>query len=105
MNNNFSQNLKYYRIKAGLKQNEMAEKLGISCSTYSRYESNIREPDIITIIAISDILKVNIDILVGKENTNENSLEYKYNQLDNYGKDVVNTVIDLELKRVKNTSP
>lgn len=36
--------IKKARISKGIRQKDMAEKLGLSISTYSNYENNYREP-------------------------------------------------------------
>lgn len=47
--------LKAARINAGLKQEEAAEKLGISAVTLSRYERFIAYPDVSIIKKIEDL--------------------------------------------------
>ena len=59
--------LREYRIENNLTQNEMANLLQTTQSTYSRYERNACEPDIETLKKISQILKVPIDALVENE--------------------------------------
>ena len=58
------------RIKAcrkdrGYSQREMADKLGLSYSTYSNYENNYREPPSEVINRICDILEIDFPDLVG----------------------------------------
>ena len=36
--------IKAYRKESGMSQREMADKLGLSYSTYSNYENNYRDP-------------------------------------------------------------
>jgi len=57
--------IKKARLKAGIPQKEMAEKLHISVSTYSNYENEYREPPYETINQICGILKISIDDLLG----------------------------------------
>lgn len=60
-------NLKNARVKKGLKQKELAVLLNVSSKTVSNYELGFRDPDIKTLIKISQILNVTIDYLVGLE--------------------------------------
>ena len=60
------ENLRKIRKENHLTQAEMAEKLNITQSAYSQYETNRTEPDIKTLIKIANILKVPIDAIVGR---------------------------------------
>lgn len=51
---NFSNRLKDLRVDKRLKQQEVADKLGIARTTYASYEQGKREPDHETLIKISD---------------------------------------------------
>lgn len=68
MGENFNDNLKEARIKAGLTQKTVSENIGVAKSTYSLYESGGREPSVNTIKKIADILNVSADTLLGIEN-------------------------------------
>ena len=67
MGNNFNENLKIARDRKGLSQKEMAESIGVAKSTYSLYESGNREPNVLTIKKIADVLSVSADELLGLE--------------------------------------
>lgn len=67
MGDNFNENLKEARLKSGLSQKDVAEKIGVAKSTYSLYESGNREPNVNTIKKIADFLKVSADSLLGLE--------------------------------------
>lgn len=67
MSERFNDNLKRTRLKRGLSQKEVAEKIGVAKSTYSLYESGNREPNVETIKKISEILDVSADTLLGLE--------------------------------------
>ena len=64
MGDNFNENLKEARLKSGLSQKDVAEKIGVAKSTYSLYESGSREPNVNTIKKIADFLKVSADSLL-----------------------------------------
>lgn len=68
MGENFNENLKNARLKKGLSQKDVAEKIGVAKSTYSLYESGSREPNVQTIKKISDVLGVSADDLLGINN-------------------------------------
>ena len=53
------------RIRAGLKQQEVADRLGIERSSYARYEGGSREPDMGTLNRLAAILNVSTDFLLG----------------------------------------
>jgi transcriptional regulator with XRE-family HTH domain len=60
----FPEKLKALRIKHKLTQEELGEKLCLSRTNISYYEQGKFEPDINTIIAISDLFKISIDELL-----------------------------------------
>lgn len=70
----FAQNLKEAREKAGLKQNELAEKVGITPTTISAYEKSKIKPSLENAAAIAEELKVSLDWLCGisADEQNEN---------------------------------
>ena len=67
----FKDMLKYYRMKEGLSQAELALKLGLAASTISMYEVGQREPDFETEEKIADYFNVDLNTLRGfsAENT------------------------------------
>lgn len=60
----FSEKLKALRLKYKLTQEELGEKLYLSRTSISSYEIGKNEPNIETIIAISDFFKISIDELL-----------------------------------------
>ena len=65
----FSDILKTLRKQDNLTQRELAQKLGISLSAISMYECGNREPDFETLEAIADYFNVNMNFLLGKEDS------------------------------------
>ena len=61
-----AENLRMARKRSGKTQKEVADLLGVGQSTYKNYECGIREPNGDTIVALSDILRVSTDYLLGK---------------------------------------
>lgn len=63
----FSVNLKLLREGAGLRQQDLAEKLDTTQRKVSYWESGKIEPDLESLWRIADFFGVTIDELVGKE--------------------------------------
>lgn len=65
--------LKKLRSAVGLNQSEMAEKLGVSVSSYQKYEreKNSIMPSIEVLIKIAEFFGVSVDYLLGRENQSE----------------------------------
>lgn len=61
---NFSENLQNLRKKAGLSQEELAEKLEVSRQAVSKWETKEAVPDMEKIIAIAELFDCSIDDLV-----------------------------------------
>lgn len=55
-----AENLKKYRQKCGLSQEQTANKLHIDRSTYSYYEMGKTLPNVFTLIKISNIFRINL---------------------------------------------
>ena len=63
----FKDMLKYFRLREGLSQSELAEKLQVSASRISMYEAGKREPDFITEERIADFFNTDLNTLRGKD--------------------------------------
>lgn len=97
----FRDELKRARKALGLTQQEVADNLGITKSTYCGYETGKRLPDVPKIKALAKVLQVSGDILIGTATSSKNddsldeftSDERKllalYRQLNASGKDSV----------------
>ena len=59
-----SEKLKQARTKSGMSQEEVADKLGVSRQTMSNWENSRSFPDIVSVIALSDIYSVELDSLM-----------------------------------------
>lgn len=62
----FYMRLKECRLKKGLSQKDMAERLGITIRAYQYYEQGKRFPDFQGLLTIADVLESSIDYLVGR---------------------------------------
>lgn len=65
----FSENLRLLRKAHGLKQQELADQLGISLRAYQYYERNEREPQLSVLVRIADYFGISLDELAGRENS------------------------------------
>lgn len=68
----FANVLKELRIKSGLTQQEMADKLNISRSSIGMYENGEREPSFELLETIADYFNVDMNYLLGKKESSEN---------------------------------
>ena len=66
--------LKELRKEHKLSMKELGKILGLSESTISLYEAGKREPDIKTLIKMADYFKVGVDVLIGRNETNEDDI-------------------------------
>ena len=58
--------LKELRTKLGVTQKEVAKAIICTSGTYSRYEREEREPDIVTLILLANYFKTTVDYLIGR---------------------------------------
>lgn len=64
----FGDRLKILRLKQKMTQDQLAERLGLTKSAISAYETNLRMPSYESLMAIARIFKVSTDYLLGLEN-------------------------------------
>ena len=62
--NVFGKNLRNLRIGEGLSQRTLGERLGVCNQTVSFWESGSREPDLDTLVKISELFNVSVDFLL-----------------------------------------
>lgn len=84
ISDNIGSRIKIYRKKASLTQKELAERLFKSESTVRMWELGKSEPDIGTIVKLSEILNVPVDTLMGVDHENLSPSEETMRQLGNY---------------------
>lgn len=63
---NLYKRIKLLRKEKQMKQVEAAERLGISVTSYCRYERGEREPDAPILWRMADLFGVSIDYLIGR---------------------------------------
>lgn len=81
MNINVSQNIKAFRKRAGLTQKNLADKLGCTLSTISKYEQGQREPDFEVLEQISEVLGVSLSDLVRSQEEVKQDTSFYFEQL------------------------
>ena len=70
---NVGENIKELRIRAGLTQKEVSEKLNVSFQTVSKWENNTNEPDIFTLREMSKLFNCTVDDLIALDLRTENN--------------------------------
>lgn len=63
----FSQRLKQLRKDKHLTQAQVAERIGVTASMVSSYETDIRLPSYEVMLRIADIFGVSVDYLLGRQ--------------------------------------
>ena len=74
--------LKNARIEAGLTQEKAAEKINVSRQTISNWENEKSYPDIISVIALSDLYSVSLDELLKGDQKMAEHLEESTNVVE-----------------------
>ncbi len=64
----FAERLKELRIEKNLNQRELAKQIGYSQAAITRWENNIKIPNIVALKAIAMFFGVTSDYLIGLEN-------------------------------------
>lgn len=104
----FSQKLKSLRIKYDLTLEELANNIGTTKATLSRYENSDRSPNVEILIRLADYFNVTTDYLLGRHNINLDILTDATKDDDNsiiLTKEDQNKAIDLINTFVRNQIP
>ena len=80
----FEEKLKSIRKQAGLSQEQLAEKLGVSRQAVTKWETDMGIPDIENIMAISALFDISIDELLSNERGMKKSDEYLFESVTEY---------------------
>ena len=117
MNQYLIQKLKEGRLNKGLKQSDVTKLTGIKNTTLSNYENGNTEPDMDTFLKLCHLYELDYSELLGEaygyhlpgisidiKKSDINMLK-KYRSLDDYGKELVNLVLDKENERCQNHTP
>lgn len=99
--------LKKARIENNLSQKQVSELTGIGYRTINDYENGKSRPDVEKLALLCSLYKTSADHFINVKadpdnhiTISETSLIKKYRALDHHGKEVVNNIIELELKRI-----
>ena len=65
----FSKNLRSLRKEANMRQQDLADELGVAQTTIASYEQDQRFPNHETLIEIADFFNVSIDFLLGRDDS------------------------------------
>ena len=58
--------IKKCRKEAGLSQEQLADRLGVTRQSVSKWESGSAVPELVKLIALSDMFGVSVDYLLGR---------------------------------------
>lgn len=77
--------IKELRLENGMTQEQLADLLGVSMQSVSRWETGICCPDITLLPIIANIFNVNTDKLLGYESERDKKIEKIINNVNSYG--------------------
>jgi len=80
----FAEKLKSIRKRAGMSQEQLAEKIGVSRQAVTKWETDAGIPDIGNIMEISAIFDISIDELFSNERGTKKSTDYLFESITEY---------------------
>lgn len=80
----FAERLKTIRKQAGMSQEQLAEKLGVSRQAVTKWETDTGIPDIPNIMAISALFGISIDELLSNERGAKKPVDYLFESITEY---------------------
>lgn len=78
---NFAEKIRLLRIDDRLSQEDLADRLGVSRQTVSKWESGVSYPEIDKLIAVSDMFSVSIDYLLKDNYVTDEPPKYNLDRL------------------------
>lgn len=72
-----SENLKKYRILKNLTQEDIAQYLGITPQSVSKWERGENYPDITFLPALANVLEISVDLLIGMDSIRSRETRYR----------------------------
>ena len=79
-----AEKLKFLRKQAGMSQEQLAEKLGVSRHAVTKWETDAGIPDIENVIALSALFDISIDELLSNENGAKKPTDYLFESITEY---------------------
>lgn len=76
--------IKHYRKQAGLSQEKMAEKIGVSRQAITKWENGTGTPDISNLMAMADFFQISVDELLSNEKNDKKQSDYIYESRTEY---------------------
>lgn len=76
--------IKHYRKQAGLSQEKMAEKIGVSRQAITKWENGTGTPDIVNLMAIADLFQMSVAELLSNEKSEKKQSDYIYESRTEY---------------------
>ncbi|MGM8216301.1 helix-turn-helix domain-containing protein [Bacillaceae bacterium W0354] len=75
MSSKLAINIKYFRDQQQWTQLQLANKLNVSRSVIAKWENEVADPDLSSLIKMCDLFSVSLDQLVGNNITNESIIK------------------------------
>lgn len=83
----FAEKLKTIRKQAGMTQEKLAEKIGVSRQAITKWEMDTGIPDIENIMAVSSLFNISIDELLSNEKSIKKQTDYLFESITEYDMD------------------
>lgn len=80
----FAEKLKSIRKQAGMSQEQLAEKLGVSRQAVTKWETDAGIPDMDNIMAVSALFDISIDELLSNEKGAKKTADYLFESITEY---------------------
>ena len=76
--------IRHYRKQAGLSQEKMADKIGVSRQAITKWENGTGIPDITNLMAIAELFQISVDELLSNEKSEKKQADYLYESRTEY---------------------
>ena len=101
----FGENLKLARKNKGYTQKELADLIHAKHNSISNWENNQNKPDPDTIEILCGVLGIKPNFLFNQDDElytlDEENMIKRYRLLDQHGREVIDQILELEVKRVE----
>ncbi len=92
--------LRLLRVASGMRQEEVADLLGIGRSAYAYYELSRSKPDYDALIRLSRLYRVSIDYLVGATNLSDTASPKRTRMADDLAEETSFGMLTMEERRL-----